>query len=93
VVVSADTRNALMEIRDTGVGISPADQPNVFRRFFRTANARSRESGGSGLGLAICQSIAAAHRGNISFTSELGEGTTFSVRLPILSSRKVDVRE
>jgi two-component system, OmpR family, sensor kinase len=74
---------AILKVADTGVGIADQDQPHVFERFFRVDKARSREAGGSGLGLAICQSIVEAHHGTISFTSRPGEGTTFTVRLPL----------
>jgi heavy metal sensor kinase len=77
---------AVLTISDTGVGIAAEDQPHLFERFFRADKARSREAGGSGLGLAICQSIVEAHHGSISFTSRLGQGTTFTVRLPLSRS-------
>ena len=81
-VAEGDTA-ALVKVIDTGIGISMEDQPHVFERFFRADKARSRESGGCGLGLAICQSIVLAHGGSISFSSEPGKGTQFTVRLPI----------
>lgn len=76
--------DAVISVADTGVGIAPIDQPRVFERFFRADPARSREAGGSGLGLAICQSIVEAHGGQITFTSQSDQGTTFIVRLPVL---------
>jgi signal transduction histidine kinase len=76
--------DAVISIADTGVGIAPIDQPRVFERFFRADPARSREAGGSGLGLAICQSIVEAHDGQVTFTSQQAQGTTFVVRLPVL---------
>ena len=83
---SRENGDALMNVADTGVGISDEDQRHVFERFFRADKARSREAGGSGLGLAICQSIVEAHHGSITFTSRPGEGTTFAVRLPLLTN-------
>jgi heavy metal sensor kinase len=74
---------AVLTVADTGVGIAPGDQADVFARFFRADKARSREAGGSGLGLAICKSIVDAHGGDIRFASRPGEGTTFTVRLPV----------
>lgn len=76
--------DVVISVTDTGVGIAPIDQPRVFERFFRADPARSREAGGSGLGLAICQSIVEAHGGQITFTSQSEQGTTFLVRLPVL---------
>lgn len=84
--LAAENGDALVTVTDTGVGIAAEDQPRVFERFFRADKARSREAGGSGLGLAICQSIVEAHHGAITFTSRPGEGTTFSVRLPMTTN-------
>ncbi len=71
-------------VRDTGVGIAPADLPHIFERFWRADRARSRasERGGFGLGLAISQWIAQAHGGSIVATSRLGRGSMFTVHLP-----------
>lgn len=73
-----------VSVRDTGIGISAADLPYVFERFWRADRARSRaaERGGSGLGLAISQYIAQAHGGQLSAQSRLGRGSTFTVLLP-----------
>lgn len=68
-------------IRDTGAGISPADQARIFDRFARAANTY-RKSEGAGLGLAIVKIIAEAHHGHIELTSQLGVGSTFSLILP-----------
>jgi two-component system, OmpR family, sensor kinase len=73
---------AVLEVADTGTGISPQHQQHIFERFFRVDEARSRQAGGTGLGLAICKSIVEAHGGVIRCSSELGKGTTFTVRLP-----------
>lgn len=81
--LASENGDALLTVADTGVGIATEDQPRVFERFFRADKARSREAGGSGLGLAICQSIVEAHHGTITFSSRPGQGTTFSVRLPL----------
>ncbi len=78
----AENGAALLTVRDTGPGISAEDLPHVFKRFYRADQSRARADGRSGLGLAICQAIAEAHGGAIEVTSELGRGTTFSVRLP-----------
>ena len=73
-------------VRDSGIGISAADLPHVFERFWRADRARSRasERGGFGLGLAISQWIAQAHGGRITVNSRLGRGSVFTVTLPLL---------
>jgi signal transduction histidine kinase len=79
----ADPREILLTVSDTGVGIAAEHLPRVFDRFFRVDESRSRESGGAGLGLSICRSVVEAHGGTIGATSQLGVGTTFTVRLPV----------
>jgi signal transduction histidine kinase len=78
-------------VRDSGIGISAADLPHVFDRFWRADRARSRasERGGFGLGLAISQWIAQAHGGRITVQSRLGRGSVFTVTLPLLSAEHV----
>lgn len=77
--------HAVVEVRDRGMGIAAEDLPHVFDRFYRADKARSR--GGAGLGLAIARRIAEAHGGTVDVTSALGEGSTFTVKLPNWSSR------
>lgn len=74
-------------IRDTGIGIHPDNQAQIFDRFYRTDKARSRELGGSGLGLSIVQWIAQAHNGRITVESEPLQGSTFTLCLPELTSQ------
>ena len=74
---------AVVEVRDTGIGIAESDLPNVFERFYRADKARNRESGGVGLGLSIGRWIAEAHAGIIEVESSLGVGSVFRVRLPL----------
>lgn len=69
-------------VADTGIGIAPEDQPQIFDRFWRVDRARTRAAGGSGLGLSIAKSIAEAHGGTIAVESEPGKGSTFEVLLP-----------
>ena len=76
----------MLTVTDTGMGISQADLPHLFERFYRVDRARTRERGGSGLGLAICQGIVLAHGGTTAVTSKLDVGTTFTVRIPTLTS-------
>ncbi|WOB44619.1 HAMP domain-containing histidine kinase [Thermoleptolyngbya oregonensis NK1-22] len=79
---------AVVEVIDTGIGIAPEQISLVFDRFWRADPARSQREGGTGLGLAIAQSIAHAHHGQISVQSQLGNGSTFCVRLPTCDSFK-----
>jgi signal transduction histidine kinase len=76
---------ALLEIADTGVGISEADLPFIFERFFRSDRARRAYSGGSGLGLSIVRWIVEAHKGRVTARSEVGRGSTFTVHLPLIT--------
>ncbi len=69
-------------VADTGVGIDPDVQAQIFDRFYRADGSRSRASGGSGLGLAICKEIAVAHGGRIWVESQPGHGSRFSIALP-----------
>lgn len=68
--------------KDTGMGISQADIPYIFDRFYRTSNARTANHTGGGLGLSICQWIVKSHRGTITVESELQKGSAFTVTLP-----------
>jgi heavy metal sensor kinase len=78
--------NAEIIVRDTGIGIPEADQPRVFDRFYRVDKARARAMGGAGLGLSIAQWIVEVHGGEINVASAPGEGSKFTVLLPVKSS-------
>jgi len=75
--------DAVIAVRDTGVGIASADLERIFDPFVRLDAARTRATGGAGLGLAIVRSIVAVHGGTVSAESVPGAGSTFTVRLPI----------
>jgi heavy metal sensor kinase len=81
--VHPDEGQAVVTVRDTGIGIAPEHLRQVFERFYRVDKGRSREQGGTGLGLSIARSIVAAHGGRIELTSTPGQGTTCTVRLPV----------
>ena len=85
VMVSTSVRQVevVWTVQDDGIGISPADQTQVFEPFFRSATARQAGVAGTGLGLALAQRIAATHGGTIELTSQPGEGTRFTVVLPL----------
>lgn len=77
-------RSALIQVRDTGIGIAPQDQAQIFKRFYRVDRERSRHKGGTGLGLAIAAAIAQSHQGSLRVQSELGKGSTFTLRLTLM---------
>jgi signal transduction histidine kinase len=78
---------AIVTVRDTGIGIPAEHLPHVFDRFYRVDKARSRAEGGTGLGLSIAQNTIVAHGGQIELTSTPGKGTICAVRLPAESKR------
>ena len=90
VVVSArrvrdvDTDVIAIAVADNGIGISEADQKRIFERFYRVDYSRSRENGGTGLGLSLVKHTCQAHGGSVDVWSKLGQGSTFTLRLPTL---------
>jgi signal transduction histidine kinase len=81
--VEKDDENAVVQVRDTGIGIPHEEQEKIFKRFYRVDKSRSKENGGVGLGLSIAEWIVHAHRGKIEVDSELNRGSTFTVYLPL----------
>src|SRR6185295_15159407 len=81
--VSRENGAARLEVRDTGVGIAAEALPHLFERFYRVDPARSRHPDGSGLGLALAEWIADRHGATIAVASRPGDGSTFTVRLPL----------
>ncbi|QZY28345.1 ATP-binding protein [Nocardioides coralli] len=79
-------QEAVLSVRDTGIGIPVEEQQHLFSRFFRSSLAQRHAIQGSGLGLSIALSVVEAHAGSIEVTSSPGEGTTFRVRLPVATS-------
>jgi signal transduction histidine kinase len=73
---------ALLEVRDTGIGIHAEHLPHLGERFYRVDKARSREAGGTGLGLSIAQRIARVHDGQLTLSSVPEQGTTVTITLP-----------
>jgi len=83
VTVEKNQEVALVKIKDSGIGIPKEEQEKIFKRFYCVDKSRSRETGGVGLGLSIAEWIARAHQGRIEVDSELGQGSTFIVFLPV----------
>ena len=84
VSLNADHKFFYVKVADNGIGIPEEAQEHVFERFFRVDKARAREAGGTGLGLAITKSIVYSHHGAIKLYSRENEGTTFTVRVPLI---------
>ena len=84
VSLNADHKYFYIKVEDSGIGIPEKDQPHIFERFYRVDKSHSREIGGTGLGLAIARNAVIAHRGAIKVYSNEGEGTTFTVRIPLI---------
>lgn len=84
VTLNADHKFFYVTVQDSGVGIPEDVQDNVFERFFRVDKARSRDTGGTGLGLSLTRSAILLHRGSIKLYSKEKEGTTFTVRIPLI---------
>jgi len=82
VTLSRQDGDAVLSVRDNGIGIDPQDLPLIFDRFFRAAQGRP-DAGGAGLGLSIVKSIVGAHQGRIEVQSQLGGGTLFRIFLPL----------
>lgn len=83
VILNADHQYFYITVEDSGIGIPEDSLEHVFERFYRVDKSHSREIGGTGLGLAIARNAILLHRGAIKVHSELGVGTTFSVRVPL----------
>ena len=77
---------AALTVQDSGIGISEEDLGSLFERFFRARSATEQAIPGTGLGLAISKGIVEAHGGTLTVESELGRGSTFTVRLPMAAS-------
>ena len=83
--IEAHGSDVRIRVADTGVGIAPDATGRVFERFYRADKARNRQQGGFGLGLAIVKWIAESHHGAVDLTSQPGQGSTFTVRLPAVN--------
>ncbi len=78
-----------ISVTDQGIGIPPVELDRIFERFYRVDQARSRDTGGTGLGLSIVKHVCANHGGDCDVWSKVGEGSTFTIRLPALSEKAI----
>ncbi|NLZ45176.1 MAG: GHKL domain-containing protein [Clostridiales bacterium] len=76
-------KNAVIIVKDTGIGISKSDQSRIFERFYRVDKSRSKQTGGTGLGLSIVKHIASYYKGNVEINSSEGKGTEIKVYIPL----------
>lgn len=84
VILDADHKEFIVQVSDTGIGIPEEDAEHIYERFYRVDKSHSREIGGTGLGLAISKNAVMMHRGSISLESTPGEGTTFTISIPLI---------
>jgi PAS domain S-box-containing protein len=87
ITLNVSDQYAVVQVRDTGVGIPASELPHIFERFYRGKFAVTQEVDGTGLGLAITQEIILRHHGSIQAQSQVGQGTTFHIRLPLTHSQ------
>ena len=83
IVVTKTAREGWLSVRDYGRGIAPEHLPRLTERFYRIDAGQSRSKGGTGLGLAIVKHIMARHRGRLTISSQLGQGSTFAAMAPL----------
>ena len=83
VTLNADHQYFYLKVEDSGIGIPEDSLEHIYERFYRVDKSHSREIGGTGLGLAITRSAVTMHHGTIQVASKEGEGTTFTVRIPL----------
>ena len=88
VTVAQERQEAIISVADTGIGIAKEDIPRTFSRFWRSDASREMESGGLGVGLSLTKEIIDRHNGTIAVESELGKGTTFTLRIPLNRRRR-----
>jgi signal transduction histidine kinase len=86
VCVRADAAQLVVDVIDTGIGVSPQEQGKLFQKFYRAGDPRVARINGTGLGLALAREIARLHNGDITLQSELDKGSTFTLTLPIVNT-------
>ena len=91
VILDSYDSDAVIQVKDTGIGIPTQELSHIFDRFYRVNSDRSRHTGGSGLGLAIAKAIVLSHHGSLDVESEVGKDSTFIVTLPKLQSSRTQL--
>jgi signal transduction histidine kinase len=89
--LNAEGETATIEVEDEGMGVSPEELKRLFDRLFRTRSAVESQIQGTGLGLTIVKSVVEAHEGSVSVRSVEGQGTTFSIELPVQRPPKAEM--
>lgn len=88
VSLNSDHQNMMIAIKDNGIGIPEESMAHIFERFYRVDKSHSREIGGTGLGLALARNIVIMHRGTIDVESVIGEGSEFTLHIPLVFVRE-----
>ena len=88
VSLNSDHQNMMIAIKDNGIGIPEESMAHIFERFYRVDKSHSREIGGTGLGLALARNIVIMHRGTIDVESVIGEGSEFTLQIPLVFVRE-----
>ncbi len=88
--VTIEDSSLQISVADTGIGIAPEDQEHIFEKFYRASNDAVQMVTGTGLGLALAREVARLHGGDIRLESELGEGSTFTIDLPLPNTELVE---
>ena len=83
VSLNVDNKYFYVKVEDSGIGIPKESQDAIFERFYRVDKSHYKEIGGTGLGLAITRNAILLHRGSIKVSSVEGQGTTFTVKIPL----------
>jgi len=89
VTIIKQSSEMTITVKDNGIGISEEDKARVFERFYCVDKGRSKKSGGTGLGLSIVKHIVSYHSGTLELESELGRGSTFTIRIPMQNENVV----
>jgi two-component system phosphate regulon sensor histidine kinase PhoR len=91
IILVIEDQKLILAVQDNGIGVAPVDQPRLFEQFYRAQGSQHRQQKGSGLGLAIVKSIAEKHGGSIEVESRLGQGSVFTLKIPLRQSETLEI--